>query len=132
VANPPALDAGDRWFKSSFPDHLSKGTPMLGTLRAMVENVEHELKYYKDAVDEQAKVIEQLHRGYALPGKPTYIHPADLSELINDHITSVAGNYVNVITDGWDGTVRDKSLVNIRGNIYKQSVHMPQITTKFR
>lgn len=101
---------------------------MLGSLRAIVENVERELKYYKDTVDEQREVIEQLHRGYALPGKPTLIHPADLTELIDKCVVS----QFCVTTPGWGGTVTDRSLINIRGTVYKQSTHMPQVTTKFR
>jgi hypothetical protein len=101
---------------------------MLGSLRRMVEEVERELKYYRDSLDEATNVINQLHRGYALPGKPTYIHPADLGELLNDLTIST----IYMTTPGWGGTVTDSSLVNIRGNVYKQSVHMPQITTKFR
>ncbi len=95
---------------------------MLGSLRAMVENVEHELN--KDSLDEATAVIGQLHRGYALPGKPTLMHPADLSELINDHM--VSQHY----TDTDFTSVHP--LVSIRGITYKQSIHMPQITTKFR
>lgn len=105
---------------------------MIGSLRGMVDVVEHEMKYLRESLDEATNVIWQLHRGYALPGKPTYIHPADLSELVNDHVSSVAGTYASIITDDWDGKFSDRSLVNIRGNLYKMSVHMPQITTKFR
>jgi hypothetical protein len=101
---------------------------MLGSLRRMVEEVEYELKYYKDSLDDATEVIAQLHRGYALPGKPTLIHPADLSELLNDATASM--DYAYIFQNGVDKAPNNN--LCIRGTTYKQSTHMPQITTKFR
>ena len=83
-----------------------------------------EIEYYKKQVEEQAAVIEQLHRGYPLPGKSVYIHPYDLAQLLND----LPFQYMS----HWTPSVAYDDTYVIRGVSYKQSPHMPQITRNIK
>lgn len=84
-----------------------------------VESLEKEKDWYKSQYEEAKAVIAQLHRGYALPGEPTYIHPADFGELISKSMRNCIFNGTDLIFD--DTGVR-----------FKQSALMPQITKNFR
>lgn len=84
-----------------------------------VDALDRELQYYKKISQEQAEVIEQLHRGYPLPGKPVYIHPYDLMVLMQEASPcDVCFQYSISSGIGYQ---------QIKGISYKQSVHMPQI-----
>jgi len=96
-----------------------------GEVSGLVKALELELRYYKNAVKEQEAVIKQLHRGYALPGEVTYIHPYDFAEMINKLETIVTNIYsVNSLSD--------LGIVSVEGQRFKQSPYMPQITKNIR
>lgn len=88
-----------------------------GMVTRAVEQLEHDLNWYKAQYEEAVKVIAQLHRGYALPGEPTYIHPADFGDLINKSMS-----VVDCVFNGTDLILRDT------GVRFKQSALMPQIS----
>jgi hypothetical protein len=95
-----------------------------GYLAAAVNALEQEIKYYRRENEEQKKVIEQLHRGYALPGEVTYIHPYDMCEILNnlapkDVILFNANNY-------------ERDIIDVKGVRYKQTPYMPCITKNIK
>ena len=89
-----------------------------------VQQMAHDLNWYKAQYEEAKKVIAQLHRGYALPGEPTYIHPADLAELAQKSLS---------VMDVYRGS-DDKCpfIITHTGQRFQQSALMPQITKNFQ
>jgi hypothetical protein len=98
----------------------------IGRVSDLVKMVEREADYYLQQLDECRAVIKQLHRGYALPGEVTYIHPYDLAELLNkvSHLDFILPADVN--------QPQDMSFVSVGGVRFKQSLEMPQITNNIR
>ena len=96
-------------------------------ISSAVVALEKELEYYKQQTEEARAVIAQLHRGYALPGEVTYIHPADYAEVL-DKLTKSDTFFLNypLYADRIDFTVN-----TVKGTRYKQSVWMPKITKNF-
>jgi|ERR1700676_473758 len=90
-----------------------------------VENLERELQYYRQVAKDQEGIIKQLHRGYALPGEVTYIHPMDFMEIVNNlsvcHLTAYS-----------DPDSHKNGVHVVLGIPYVQSPYMPQITKNFK
>ena|ERR1700682_6016706 len=95
-----------------------------GEVSGLVKALELELKYYKDVTKEQEAVIKQLHRGYALPGEVTYIHPYDFAEIITK------ADFIDVFSLEKPDTSFNGVIV-VKGIAFKQSPFMPQVTNKF-
>jgi hypothetical protein len=96
-----------------------------------VRFIEQELKYFREASHEQSEIIQQLHRGAAVPGRPTYIHPADLAEIVHGLSPYKLMDVFSFLYDEKNQPV-DKDLIHIDHVTYKQSMFMPQISTKLR
>ena len=99
----------------------------MSLISSAVVALEKELEYYKQQTEEARAVIAQLHRGYALPGEVTYIHPADYAEITNKLAQSDTFflDYP-IYADKIDFTTS-----TVKGTRYKQSVWMPKITKNF-
>ena len=99
----------------------------MSLISSAVVALEKELEWYKQQNAEAKAVIAQLHRGYALPGEVTYIHPADFAEMVN---REVARNDFFFHQPGTPVPL-DLTTLFVRGVRYKQSVWMPKITKNF-
>ena len=97
-------------------------------LRGSITAIEREMEYYKQQYEEARAVIAQLHRGYALPGETTYIHPADFAEILNKSLQFVS--YVDVKSQS-SRIGSDSDVYVVSGVRYKQSALMPKITKNF-
>ena len=86
-----------------------------------------EMEYIRQRLREAEAVIEQLHRGYPLPGKPVYIHPADFSEILNE--LTAKNNTIDVYRTNIKGEYTNSNVVS--GIQYVQTTAMPKITKKF-
>jgi hypothetical protein len=95
-----------------------------GYLAAAVNALEQELKWYRKENEEQKKVIEQLHRGYALPGEPTLIHPYDMLEIL-DKLSNEACIWFNP-------TEHTRDIIDVKGVRYKQTPYMPCISKNIK
>jgi hypothetical protein len=90
-----------------------------------VENLERELQYYREVAKEQEAIIKQLHRGYALPGEVTYIHPADFMEIVNN----LDARHLDIYSDP---DSHKNGVHVVLGIPYAQSPYMPQITKNIK
>lgn len=86
-----------------------------------------EMQYLRDRLKEAEGVIEQIHRGYPIPGKPVYIHPADFSVIMEAATKDVtfALNY------NTDANITSSNSAIIKGIHYIQTTAMPKITKLF-
>jgi hypothetical protein len=79
-----------------------------------------EASYHKETVREQKEIIEQLTTWHRIPGRPVYIHPLDVSELL-DSIS-----VINFFPKKGNG------VFEYAGTMYKQSVHIPARTQNIK
>jgi hypothetical protein len=88
----------------------------------VISALHEELNYYRGVVKEQIAIIDQLTKG---PGEVEYIHPYDLSVIMNEFKTSdiVDVDYV---------TAPSTYQFSRYGKKYRQSVYMPAKTQLIR
>ena len=80
---------------------------------SLVANLQKQLDYYKNMAEEQAAIIRQLTSG---PGDIEYIHPLDMSEILNSLVKDQADIFINK---------EDRDVIRVSGKLYKQSTHIP-------
>lgn len=92
-------------------------------LGAQVDQIVKELEYYKQKAEEQQEIIEQL-TGTGKPKGYVYMHPFDVSELMNRHdFNQMIDVYsLRALNPGIKNEIR------IGGRVIRQSPLIPAVT----